>query len=240
MICKIRTSYFVELMRKMSLFLACYKILILLSLHQNFRVIHVRNIKFLFYSRNFLIYIVIYSIRLYRSLHNMVYIVRIRCDYVSRNPFSDRVTRLHKRSVPCTIQKQICNEITSSIAKPRDLGIRPSHERFRCMFPARAIYLHLCGNKDHGRSIKWLIKIMDGNREAHKAKYRSDRSIMLRTIDLDPIRFDLFSHFIVLHACLPVDENGLQELQRTISENGIRCHKAYSEIITSRKLRLPR
>jgi hypothetical protein len=82
------------------------------------------------------------------------------------------------------------------------------------MFSARAIYLHLCSNKDHGRSIKRPIKIMDGIREAHKAKYRSDRSITLRAIDLDPIRFDLFSHFIVLHACLPVDENGLQELQR--------------------------
>jgi len=57
---------------------------------------------------------------------------------------------LHWRSVSRKLQRQMCNEITS-IAKPRDLGIRPSHERFRCTFPARAIYLHLCGNKDHGR-----------------------------------------------------------------------------------------
>lgn len=115
--------------------------------------------------------------------------------------------------MPCKIQRQICNEITLRVAEPRDLGIRPSHERFKYMFPARAIYLHPYGNKDHGRSIKWSIKIMGRNQEVHKANYRSDRSIMLRAIDLDPFRFDLFSHFIVLHACLPV-ENGLQELQR--------------------------
>lgn len=173
---------------------------------------HVRNIKFCFVREIFLsISSYTASDYIYYSSRNMVYI-RIRRDYVSRNPFSDRVTWLH---VPCTIQRQICNEITSSIAQPRDLGIRPSHERFRCMFPARAIYLHLCGNKNHGRPIKWSIKIIDGNREAHKAKYRSDQLIMLRAIDLDPIRFDLFSHFIVLHACLPIDENGLQELQRS-------------------------
>jgi len=69
-------------------------------------------------------------------------------DYISRNPFPDRITRLHWRSVSCKLQRQMCNEITS-IAKPRDLGIRPSHERFRYTFPARALYL--CGNKDHGR-----------------------------------------------------------------------------------------
>lgn len=164
-----------------------------------------------FYLRNFLIIVVCSQIRLSIVVLIMIYISEFDAITFHEIHFQTVLLGLHRRNMPCKIEWHVCNEITSRIAKPRDLGIRPSHERFRCMFPARAIYLHLCGNKDHGRSIKWPIKIMDGNREAHKAKYRS---IMLRAIDLDPIRFNLFSHFIVLHACLPIDKNGLQELQR--------------------------
>lgn len=53
-------------------------------------------------------------------------------------------------------------------------------------------------------------KIIDGNREAHKVKYRSDRSIMPRAIDLDSIRIDLFSLYTIL-ACLPAGENDPRE-----------------------------
>lgn len=167
--------------------------------------------------------------------------IRIRRNYVSKSISRSCYSVTQAVIVPRKLlyRAKSITRYTWSIAKPRDL--RPSHERFRCMFPARAIiYLHLCGNKDHGRSVKWSIKITDRNREAHKAKCRSDRSIMLRAIDLDPIRFDLFSHFIVLHACLPV-ENGLQKFQGSsdLWERNRGYHKTYLWIITNRKLCLP-
>jgi len=96
-------------------------------------------------------------------------------------------------------------EISEFDLLTNDLGTRFPRVQYICIYVAIRIMVDINKviNKNHG----WKSR-------CDKAKCRSDRSIMLRAIDLDPIRFDLFSHFIVLHACLPVDTNGLQELQR--------------------------